>query len=591
MNRMSAGTVVIILCSSVKGRIIPVRLFSANEELREFSVPADAEDGDIYCLLVDDSGGFTLLSRYKKKHIINRYIRHLEKLQVKISYPPEVIKEVDAIRSRNAADDPGLQDFTNLPFVTIDNNGSKDLDQAVYVERQETGYTIYYAIADASYYVKPGSALFSESIRRGASYYLPSFSVPMLPRELSEDIISLTAEADRRALVFIMRIDGTGRSAGTEIKRGRISSRAKLSYSGVQKFYDHPEESGLDGHVYSDSLRLLQEAGMLLASSSAERGVIDYERYELMVEVSADGESLTYRDEPRNNAARWNEQVSLLCNMEGARIAADGNGTSGNHAQNVFRVHEPPDEAALSRLNEIIMSISSVHSLDPSLWNWKRGIETLGQYLSRLPRSGTEARITETIERQILLTNQKSFFSEIPGMHYALSVGLYGRYSSPMREIVGIFSHKELIEKLGIDIPAANQQDEATRDAVIESSNRAKETQRKLEHLVDELIIDELFTPDLALDEKNRRLHSGTILGMKDSRMYVLLDSPRLEIKVYTEDIEKMAGCSMSYRFHELRRSDGNEGLSFRAGDRVELRVLHKDELGKWRLVPGDLSA
>ena len=591
MKGMSAGTVVIILCSLVKGNISLRRLFYADDVFRKFIVPDDAGDGEIFFLQVNDSGEFVVLDRYTKKHIINRYLRELEKLQVKIHYPPEVMREVEAIQAADSADDPGLHDFTTLPFVTIDNDGSKDLDQAVYVEPHEKGYTIFYAIADASFYVRPGSALFSESLRRGASFYLPSFSVPMLPRELSENIISLSAGVDRRALVFVMRVDSDGRPSGTQIIRGRIRSRAKLSYSGVQKFYDTPAESGLDGNEYSESLRLLQEAGQLLAAQSAERGVIDYERYELDVQISADGESLVYRDQPRSNAARWNEQVSLLCNMEGARIAADGNGTAGNHVQNVFRVHEPPDEAALSRLHEIIESITAVHSLDASLWHWKRDDETLARYLSRLPRTGTEARITETIERQILLTNQKSFFSEIPGMHYALSVGLYGRYSSPMREIVGIFSHKELLEKMGIDVPVANPHDEATRDAVIESSNRAKETQRKLEHLVDELIIDELFTPDTALDENIRRLHPGTILGMKDSRMYVLLDSPRLEIKVYTEDIEKIAGCKMSYRFHELCRADGCDGLKYRAGDRVELRVLHKDEAGKWRLVPGDLSA
>lgn len=589
MNDKTAGTVIIALCREVKGRLRLTRMFSQAGELNDFSVPDGACEGDIFLFTAGDTPVPEMLDVYKKNNVVNRYIIELEKLQVRIGYPPEVIREVLAIKSATGTDDPALHDFTTLPFVTIDNDGSRDLDQAVYIGRTGNGYTIFYAIADASYYVKPGSALFSESLKRGASYYLPSYTVPMLPRELSEDIISLNEGADRRALVFIMDIDDTGRSLKTEILRGRIRSRAKLSYSGVQKFYDKQQGSELDGLEYTESLLLLQDAGRVLAARSAERGVIDYERYELTVEIVPDGTSVKYSDEPRSDAARWNEQVSLLCNMEGARIAADGNGKPGNHSQAVFRVHEPPDEPALSRLNEIIRSVAAIHSLDESTWHWNRDSETLGQYLSRLPRTGPLARITETIERQILLTNQKSFFSQVPGMHYALRVGLYGRYSSPMREIVGIFSHKELIEKLGLDAPEPDAQDEAIRDAVIEASNRAKETQRKLEHLVDELIIDDLFTPDLDAAENERRLHSGTVLGMKDSRMYVLLDCPRIEIKVYTEDIEKSAGCKMSYRFHELGRADGAEGPKFRAGERVELRVMRRDELGKWRLVPSSL--
>lgn len=589
MNYVSEGTVIIALCRRVKGELRFCRMFGQAEELHEFKVPAGAGEGDIIFLQANDAGEVTVLNMYKENSVMNRYLVELEKLQVRVLYPPEVTRELELIRAAARVEDPALADFTAFPFVTIDNDGSRDLDQAVYVQRKGSGYTIFYAIADASFYVKPGTALFGESLKRGASYYLPSFSVPMLLRELSEDIISLNADVNRRALVFIMDIDCTGRSIGTEIKRGLVRSRAKLSYSGVQRFYDNPSGSGLDGTEYAASVLLLQEAGLKLAERSAERGVIDYERYELMVDISDGGDAIKYYDEPRSNAARWNEQVSLLCNMEGARIAADGNGINGIHTQAVFRVHEPPNESALARLHEIIGSIAAIHALDGAAWNWERESETLGEYLSRLPRTGPHARITETIERQILLTNQKSFFSGIPGMHYALRVGLYGRYSSPMREIVGIFSHKELLEKLGIDAPAPDEQDEMIRREVISASNRAKETQKKLEHLVDSMIIDDLFTPDLSVAEEGRRMHSGTILGMKDSRMYVLLDRPRLEIKVYTEDMEKRAGCKMSCRFHELARADGSEGVRFRAGERVELKVLEKDGLGKWRLVPSSL--
>src|SRR5262245_54480935 len=99
-------------------------------------------------------------------------------------FPPAVEAEVDAYLAAPGLDDPALADRGAIPFVTIDGPGTRDLDQAVHVEAAGAGFRLRYAIADASYYVRPGTALFDEALRRGASFYLPGMSVPMLPRAL-----------------------------------------------------------------------------------------------------------------------------------------------------------------------------------------------------------------------------------------------------------------------------------------------------------------------------------------------------------------------------------------------------------------------
>jgi len=135
-------------------------------------------------------------------------------------------------------DEPSLTDLRHLPFVTIDNVDSRDLDQALLVERAGRGHRVRYAIADASFYVPRGSALFAEALRRGASYYLPGWMIPMLPRALSEGIVSLNPRVDRRALVFDMQLDASGACTSTDVVPARIRSRAKLAYDGVQRFLD-----------------------------------------------------------------------------------------------------------------------------------------------------------------------------------------------------------------------------------------------------------------------------------------------------------------------------------------------------------------
>ena len=138
-------------------------------------------EGDIIFISCSKIPGESLNTIYKKDSIISRYFVHFERTGINPLFSREIMKEVEQIIGSPGTDDPALNDYTHLPFVTIDNDDSRDLDQAVYVEKTAQGYKICYAIADASFYVKPGSALFSESIRRGASYYLPGFSVPMLP--------------------------------------------------------------------------------------------------------------------------------------------------------------------------------------------------------------------------------------------------------------------------------------------------------------------------------------------------------------------------------------------------------------------------
>lgn len=589
MKQQTNSKSLIVQCIR-KGESVFLRSMFSEENLSQYNDYKEAvNEGDIIFINhhITDREPVNLV--YKKASIFNRYIMQFERAGINPLFSEEIMKEVEMIIADPGIDDPILRDYTALPFVTIDNDGSKDLDQAVYVEKKNTDYIIYYAIADASSYVKPGSALFKESIRRGASYYLPGFSVPMLPPELSEGIISLNEGVARRALVFIMQINPDGEIISKSALRGKISSRAKLTYSGVQDFYDSIEDSPLNKKDYTDSLIFLQEAGRILAQNGERRGVVNFERYETSISINDNGTGFIFTETGRNDTARWNEQVSLICNMAGAGMVAPDENGHDPHVQPVFRVHGAPDESSLHRLERVINSIVEIHSLD-ECWRWRKGAESTGEYLSRLPRSGDENRITRAIERQILVTNQKSFFSENPGQHFALKVNLYGRFSSPMREIVGIYSHKELLEKLGLEKPDPDQDDLLIREQVINSANRAKETQNSIDRFVNELLLESVFTGELNLEFDKRPVHAGTILGMKETRLYVLLDSPALEIKVYCDDIERVSGCRLEYRDNLLMLENGSlDAKKYKAGEFIKLRLLSLDETGKWHLIPADI--
>ena len=529
-------------------------------------------------------------------------------------FPTAVWREVDAFLRAPGVDDPSLADRTELPFVTIDNADSRDLDQAIHIARDGAGYLVRYALADAAYYVRPGSALFAEALRRGATYYAPRFAVPMLPPALSEGLVSLNADATRRALVFEMPLDERGRTRsephGTRLVRARVRSRAKLSYDGVQAFYDEPATSPIAGQPYAESLGLLREVGRLRIAEARERDVVPYDRHELLIDLSADGGAFVLRRDLRNDASLYNEQLSLLCNTLGADfLARDAHRTP--HVQPVFRVHEPPPPEAIARLAGVIDAIAGVHGLDPSVWRWRRRgrkgepRESLADYLARLPCDGRSVRVREAIERQVLLTNHRSVYGGEPARHYALGVARYARFSSPMREIVGVFTHKEALEKTAaVAATDSAETDEELRALVIEAGNRSKETQRTLTKAVTKLAVDELLRRDLELSEEARPRRRATLLGLSPTRMYVRLDDPPLELKVYLDGLASARGDRFELDGSEVElrvtreggrqgeeegeeQGGGDGGRRFRVGDAVELRTAGYDERrGRWLLLP-----
>lgn len=514
-------------------------------------------------------------------------------------FSAQIRREVDAWVAAPGLDDPSLEDLSHLAFVTIDNHDSKDLDQAMFIQpAPQGGYLVWYALADASHFVRPGTALFEEALRRGVTYYLPALNVPMLPPQLSEDLVSLNPQVPRRALVFRMHLCEQCVKVDTTLLRARIFSRAKLTYPGVQSFHDAPEGHELAGHDYTETLELLREVGQLRIAEADRRDVVRYDRAHIAVRLleDHDGKALGFgaAREERLDVERWNEQISLLCNGEGALFLRD-DAIKHPHVQPIFRIHGAPPESRLEEIEETVKHMIEAHGLDRARWLWRPqrrqgdGGESVAEYLARLPSGGEFARVREAIERLFLMANQRSSFSEEPGMHFALGVEPYSRFSAPMREMVGVFTHKEALEKLDPSLVVSSDEvDEALREQVIETANRSRSLQRALTKEVQKLAIDALLARDLLLPPEQRPRRKGTICGLRRSRIYVRLDDPPMEIKSYVEDVEQVMGCSYTLEEGGVALVSP-AGPTLRVGDEVALWTagLHR---GRWQLVPAPLE-
>jgi len=495
-------------------------------------------------------------------------------------FPPEVEAEVAAMAP--GLDDPALVDRTAWPFVTIDGPDSRDLDQALFIERDGDGYVVRYAIADASYFVRPGTAVFREALRRGASYYVPGSVVPMLPRALSEGVISLNPDGPRRAVIFASRLDAEGKCVETTIERAKIQSQAKLSFPQVQRFYDGGAEE-LEGRPFTASLRLLERVGRLRMKDQELRQVVRYRRVEVDICLDSGRDALVAVVASRGAVELYNEQLSLLCNSEGGRLLSRDDG--GLVAQGIYRAHPSPPASRLAELEALIEGLVAIHGLDDS-WRWRRGgARGLSEYLASLPEGGPRGRVAAAIQRQAVMTNLRSSYTDTPASHHGVGARPYARFSAPMREVVGVFVHKELMEKFGLQPPQPDHADEELRHQVIVSAARARDLQNTLEARINRAVIDRLLSRDLALPRAERPLRQATVMGITSSKVHAQLDDPPLDIKLYRSDLERSLGTPLRPAPDLASLVGPDNGHPLVVGGAVWLRVERfESERDRWVL-------
>lgn len=506
----------------------------------------------------------------------------------------------------------GCEDFTDVPFVTVDGAGTRDLDQALYVGAREdarnshvakvfdeTAYIVWYAIADASWFVRPNTSLYESALSRGASIYFSGMSASMLPSALSQGLISLNAGVDRRALVFVMQIAANGVCVHTDLKRARVRSRAKLCSDDVSAFLWDPESHPWRAREYAESLKGLKAVGELRFAESQTRNVVHFNRVALDVGLNGSKTAFTLGFDDRRDVDRYNEQLSLLCNIEGAAILKR-RAQEDPEVLAIFRNHEAPSLRDVDELEASIAALARAQNLGVE-WVWNRSSQSLSDFFDRLPAQSCNPnaenpgdmrlfRIRQAMERLVLMMQRRSVFSPEAGLHSALGVNPYARFSAPMREVVGIFTHKEAIESEFSGAVALPREENAElRRRVIDASNQARTKQRDIDKAIDSCAIAHVIRSDyeLAFDERPRR--RGTILGMKAEALYVRLDMPPIELKVYIRDMAEYSG--QSWRLNDektiLTREDG--GAVYRVGDSMDVVVVgYEPNKKKYRVVSVD---
>jgi exoribonuclease R len=351
------------------------------------------------------------------------------KIGIPESFAPEVLDEAAA-----SAEVPSLPDadLTDVPFVTIDPPGSRDLDQALHLESRPRGaFRLRYAIADVAAFVRPGGAVDAEAHRRAETAYSPDHRALLYPPALSESAASLMPSGPRPAIVWRIDVNADGQPDDVVVSRATIASRAKLAYAEVQ--------SALDDGTADPMLAILPRIGQVLQEAERDRGGSSLNVPRQEVVSSRTGYGLSF--EAPLPVEGWNAQLSLLTGRVAAELMLRG-------GVGILRTMPAPEPSEVNRLRRVAAGLG----ID---WPAERPYAKLLQVLDA---RGSEAHAVFLQEATVLFrgASYEAFDGTAPNERtHAAVAAPYAHVTAPLRRLVDRYALETcLAVASGVAVPA-----------------------------------------------------------------------------------------------------------------------------------------
>ena len=353
------------------------------------------------------------------------------KYKINTEFPVDVKEEVKTLPMEvRDIDMIGRRDLRNMEIFTIDGDDTKDIDDAISIEKMSNGhYKLGVHIADVSYYVKEGSPLDNEAMERGTSVYLVDRVIPMLPHELSNGICSLNPNVDRLAISCVMEFDHDGRQLDYEIFPSVIRSRIQMTYKKVNNILE--DNNIPEGYEpYEQSLRLMVELADILRKMKVKRGYIDFEVDEpkILVDENCKPTEIILRD--RGTGEKLIEDFMIAANE---CVATHIYFMS---LPFIYRVHEVPKEEKLRSYLSFVGSLG--YQVPGDLKDTSpKTVQRIIKYLEDKP----EFKILSSL---LLRSMQKAVYRPENLGHYGLASQCYTHFTSPIRRYPDTTVHRLL---------------------------------------------------------------------------------------------------------------------------------------------------
>ena len=353
------------------------------------------------------------------------------------AFPDEVLKEARKIAEGGVQEYSfnNREDLRDMTIFTIDGAESKDLDDAVSVEKTRKGYCLGVHIADVSHYVKGNSAIDKEALLRGTSIYYADKVIPMLPKELSNGICSLNPDEDRLTLSAFMELDNEGNMLSYRFCKSVIRSRVKGVYSEINRILDGTEAPEI-ADKYSavrKNIMLMNELADKLIAKKKLRHAPEIETTESKLIIDENGVCCDVIPRERGKAERIIEEFMLTANEAAARLAKD------KKVPFVYRIHEAPPEAKTEALHEILPKYG---------FECPHFSEFKPAHAAKILESAKDTDKFEAVNMLVLRSMAKAKYSHEPLGHFGLVLDDYAHFTSPIRRYPDLAIHRIITDIL-----------------------------------------------------------------------------------------------------------------------------------------------
>ncbi len=472
-------------------------------------------------------------------------------------FTPDELSEAERV-AKEPMTDQDRERFPGLTVMTMDGEGAKDLDDAVSVVKNGKGWRLYVHIADVANYVREKTPLDRAVMARGTSVYFTDKVVPMLPPVLSNGVCSLNAGEDKYAITAIITLDENGEIVKTRLVPSIINSRVRGVYSEVNKILENTADS-VTRVKYKPVLPLIKrmyELYTILYKKAEKRGYLEMEVAESEIILGTDGNPIGIERRERGDAEKMIEQFMLTANEAVARLLSDMG------IPCVYRVHDdPPTE----KIEDFILFAHNL-GFDTSVVSREKISPTdLSALLSAAEEKGLLAPISYTLLRSMA----KAKYSEIRSRHFGLSLEHYCHFTSPIRRLSDLATHRIIHRVLFEGKRPEAYRSYAKRAAVAatDAEIRALGAERRIENLYKTLYMSRFVG-----DEFDATVCSITSFGMF------------AELENTCEGLIPLSEMPGLFVFDEGNRTLRAGRQIYRLGDRIRVRLEEADMIrGKLR--------
>ena len=464
-------------------------------------------------------------------------------------FPQKVLLEAKSLPIElTKSDKKGRKDFTKKLCFTIDGEDAKDFDDAVSIEKNEKGdFVLGVHIADVSHYVKSKNDIDNEAFLRSTSVYFPERVIPMLPEILSNDLCSLKEGVERLTLSCIMTINNEGKVIDSYITPSIIKSKARLTYTKVQKILDGDKELIKQYKKLTDSIFMMDDLSDLLIERSDKEGRINLDVKESAIFVSKDGDIIV-ENAKRDKAHRIIEEFMILANVSVAEFIYY------TKLPFVYRVHEKPSEEKLQTFYDFLRGLGITA---------KRNKDTVySKDFQKILKNAEDTPYYTMINRVMLRSMQKARYSPEDVGHFGLSLKHYCHFTSPIRRYPDLVVHRIVKDLLKGETDIETKYSDFVYGVSKHSSEKeinANEAERAIDDYYKLLYIDDYIGQSFY----------GVISGVTNFGIFVELENG-VEGIIKLENL-KVRGRYLKFDKQTFTLSDGK--ITYKLGQKVKIMV------------------